>query len=119
MSNEINVKLTITHKNGNRKQPTLNIDHKINQTLNRGGTFTQNIGLTAEAIAIGDVPTGGLMTIVNNDPTHYVSIGITGFTEVCRIPPLESFGPVRWYHASLLAQANTAACDIDVTLHGN
>ena len=78
----------------------------------------QNINTSEEAIQIGDAGAGGYMFLKNLDATNYVQIKPgTGDDPLIRLKP----GDIALFRlddsaSAPYAQANTAACDLEVML---
>ena len=117
--NEISTTLRLKISNGGfkteRNQGTVNIDQA---TLGSQGGV-QNIGTTAELVALGDVATVGYAYFANLDATNFVQIGIdvaATFYPVIKLNPGEGqvfrIDPA----ATLYAKADTAACNLDTLI---
>ncbi len=77
----------------------------------------QTVGITEEALLLGDVATVGFVILVNRDVTNFVLVKSgTGGTIVGKMFPGEPYGPVRLgsgMQAPFLI-ADTAACEVEV-----
>ena len=86
---------------------------------NTGIATVQNIGLTTEAIAMGDVATPGYLFVKNVDPTNTIRIGLatpvtSGDAMITLLPGEFAFIPTR--QTTIYAIAITGACDMQVVL---
>lgn len=130
MAKEINIQASLTFQKYVPSTPglqgTSNLD--IDQSAGAGQTKSaianvQNIGTTAESLALGDVNTGptsseGLfyLFVKNLGPTNYLELSTDNFTKIfaklrvnefCLVPVSQTFNNA----AVAFAKANTAAVD--------
>lgn len=120
MANEITVTAKLTLDNGDFEQEMSASRIQVTQA-NLGGIHqVQNIGTTYEAIALGDVSTEGYCMFRNLDSTNFVQIGLdagAALTPVIRVDPGETAGPFQIdAAATLYAEADTAACNVEVMI---
>ena len=78
----------------------------------------QNIGVSEEALATGDITTLGWAFFKNHDKTNFVEIASgSGVQALIRVEAGEIAGPLRLSQgATLYAAADTAACDLEFLL---
>jgi hypothetical protein len=123
MVNEIHFSMRLQVKNGflddvHQPQPIL-----IDQATARRGGHVQNIGTSAELVDFGDVSTNGILVLRNLDPTNFIKYGPLvpgsgGAMEVWgKILPGEYWAMRLMTSVVMHAQADTAACDLDVALY--
>ena len=120
MSDEINISLNVQVTNGNMKETispgTLQIDQSA---VGRAG-HAQSIGTSAETVSLGDISTNGVLYLRNLDETNYITFGPqsdAGTIEVLGKLKAGEFALLRLAPSIVLwAQADTAACLLDVKL---
>lgn len=116
MANEITLSSMLSFLKGGRQDEF----GEFGQELTMNGTdyvrATQTIGTSAEALAIGDIGTCGLIAIKNKDATNYVTIRAgSGGTDLVKLKPGECF-PFRLATNTPYAIANTAPVEIEYLL---
>jgi hypothetical protein len=114
MANEITVTGSLTFAKGNVATNGLT---RSGQQFNVSGTNytrkTQNIGTSAEVLALGEIGTAGWFLIYNMDATNYVEVlDSTGGNVCLKIKPGE-FACGRFGAAAPALKANTAAVNVD------
>ena len=115
MANELSASVALRFTKGN-----VDVEfHWLNKLFTVAGTDytakTQTIGTSEEALDIGDCAAGGMICVVNLDPTNYVSIrAATGGTNCVRVNALEGalFRFDAAGAAAPFAIANTGACQV-------
>ncbi|MGA0406447.1 MAG: hypothetical protein ACO3PR_00030 [Limisphaerales bacterium] len=74
-----------------------------------------NIGNVAELIALDDMTTVGFVLIKNLDATNFITVGDDGTNFPVKILP-EEFALFRLNANTLYMIADTAACEVEVTM---
>ena len=75
---------------------------------------SQNVGLAAEALDIGDMTALGWAIFFNLDPTNFVELRLVGAsTEFVKIKPRETAGPFRLATNAPYAIADTAGVKLE------
>lgn len=121
MANELRLQIGITHQ----KEPSQNWAPygAVLATQTGAGVFSQtvNIGTSAEVVSFGDVAPG-LVLLYNLDDENYVDFGMSDGGTLKAIGRL--YSSTRWpamFYLSpgqtLMMQANTAACDVQVVAY--
>ena len=83
---------------------------RIDMTGTEHLEHVQTIGITEEALSLGDVATPGMFLAINLDPTNFVKIrSATGVTDLAKLLPGE-FCLFRMAATAPFAIADTAAC---------
>lgn len=118
MANEITVSAALQIEKGNLSMTVPSSRQQIDMTGTRASHALQTIGTTYEAISAGDITSAGWCRILNIDSTNYVEIGLEVSSTFY---PMFKLLPGHWVQGplsvlTLFAKANTAACDILVTL---
>jgi len=120
MANEITVTAKLTVDNGNYESEMSASRIQVNQSSIGGIHQVQNIGTTYEAITLGDVSTEGFCLFRNLDSTNFVQWGVdagASLTPIGKMEAGETAGPFRIdAAATLYAEADTAACDLEVMI---
>ena len=119
MANEITLtaKLSVTNGNFTDERNANRISITQSSLGAQGGV--QNIGTSHEAISLGDVSTEGYVWMRNLDDTNFVQVGLDGgasLTPVIRMNAGESCVFRLDAAATLYAEADTAACDLDILI---
>lgn len=118
MANEITLSALLRFaKNGQRDGIRID-ESSFNMAGSRYLHGGQSIGTVEEVLQLGEVVAGGLLLLVNRDPTNFVS-----FRAVAAAVPLAKLGPgepcLLRLHPSATAptlQANVAACQVEYLL---
>jgi hypothetical protein len=130
MANEISftAKLTVTKNSASVTQNTSTKTQTMSTTSEKLHHTIQDVGTSAEDLSTGDVDLTKeyLVLLYNRDATNYVDVicrkdGTPTDVTVGRMRPGEPFGPFRATlqtagYPKLRLQANTAACDVEVTV---
>jgi hypothetical protein len=117
MASEIQVISRLNVTKGN-----LSLDRFITINADMSGThasfIVQNIGTSYEALSIGsDVAASGYAFIRNYDSTNYVEIGrVVSSTFYPAIKLKAGETALFRIGGALFGQANTAACDVEITV---
>ena len=115
MADEITIVTALKVTNGDLRENKPTITKKFNQTTARAGSFTVNVGTTEESIAFGDIAPG-FVELRNLDATNYVSFGTVTGNLGFRLLAGSGSGLVYLESGeTLYVQANTAACNVQVT----
>lgn len=119
MANEIQLITELTLENGNVeldfRPETVQIDQASARYINR----VDDIGTSEETLSFGDITTKGLVAFKNLDSTNYVSWGFTTGNLHARLNAGET-AVFRMDNAgSIIMQANTATCKVQVVLLEN
>lgn len=123
MADEFNISFRLNLSNGaqfDRNEWSGQVDQSA---IGRGG-HVQSVGTSEEALDFGDVGTEGYCSLQNLDPTNYVEWGpdsggsAGSMVPVGRLNPGE---PPAFFRlksgVTVKAQANTAACLVDVRVY--
>lgn len=131
MANEITLSAFIQYLDQTGARGMLQVvDQLVDVTQQRFVRVKQNIGTTPEALILGDVSSLGWAMLVNRDPTNFVEILTgTGGVKFAKLFPRDDARPRDEANFALLhfgsgitapfAQADTAACDVDVFIIGS
>jgi hypothetical protein len=113
MANELTYQLQARLGNGNLIDSYASGSLSADQSTASLIRNTQNIGTSAEALALGGVTTPGFAVFQNLDDTNYVEIGVDsgGFVAVVKLKPGEQ-AILRLATTAPQARANTAAVDL-------
>jgi hypothetical protein len=122
MADEITVTATLKLSKGFVSSSDSAANQRFDQTGDGLNSSLQNIGITAEAIALGDITTPGYAYFRNTDETNFVQIGQDisggGFEEFCRL----NAGEIAVFRLDLAtggvlqAKADTAPVDLQYTI---
>ena len=115
MADEISIQLNFELKNGDFKAARNVSRATFDQTTAGAQAGLQDIGTSWEAIALGNVTTEGYAYFRNLDDTNFVQIGPTGTAVIKLLPGQMCLFPVD-PSLTVFAQADTAACNLDVLI---
>lgn len=115
MADEISITIGARLENGLLKVREPNTTTQFDQTTDRGGSFTVDVGTSEETIDFGDIAPGYVL-LRNLDATNFVDFGnATGDLDYT----LEANGGVGLVKmktsTTMYIQANTATCKVQVT----
>lgn len=114
MANEISVTTGLKVANGDLKVTVSTETKKFTQTTARGGgPGTVDIGTSEETISFGDIAPG-FVQMKNLDATNYVDWGLTTGQLGLRLPAGGGTAQVYVGSGSLILQADTAACKVQI-----
>ena len=118
MANEITLNASIYASKGNTVIDQIIAALKVNWTGNRFVHNRQSIGITEEAIDLGDIATGGWFLAINRDGTNFLELRPgTGLTDFVRLNAGEfCLFRMSGDAAAPFAIADTAACDLEYWL---
>lgn len=121
MSNEIKLTTSLLCENSTFKVERYTGQVNIDQNAIGRGGHCQLVGTSEEEIDFGDVSTEGLLWMRNVDPTNYVTWGPqVGTGNMQPLGRLHPGGAPAIFRVEpgvvILAQADTAACKVDVVL---
>lgn len=117
MANEGKVTVSMSATGG---LATGSLEKSFDWSVSQGAAqLIQTIGTTEETITFTDIATNGVVTLQNEDPTNYVSVGFSTGVYGIRLKPGSNGGgiPIEITlepGAVLYAVANTAACRVSV-----
>lgn len=123
MANEISTQVKLGVVNGDTNKTVANISTRITQdttaTLSLVHDTEQIVGTSEEALSVGDVATPGLVFLRNLDATNFVTWGTVTTDLGFQLNPGE-WSVVRLKSGeSILLQADTAACKVQVAVIAN
>ena len=128
MADEITVRFSARVLNGNMDESFGPGQITIDQSVQGQGGHVQEIGLTEEALDVGDIGVGtinteGCLYLHNLDATNYITYGPQVGTGSMEAMGKLKAGEIAWLRLSpgvvVLAQADTAACKLDVRLYAD
>lgn len=121
MANELSASLTVVHSKTPRRSFRPNTSFQATQAGQGVFEQTLSIGTAEENVSFGDV-SPGLVILQNLDPTNFVSWGINDGGAI-KAPgvlyPSTEWPTMFWLKpgATLRMQADTGACEVQVTAY--
>ena len=118
MANEITVSFNAQVVNGLMRKTIQLGQMQIDQAAVGRAGHTQEIGTSSEVVDLGDVSTNGMLYLRNLDETNFITFGTDDVLGIifAELKP----GEFAWLRLAptvvLYAQADTAACLLDVSL---
>jgi hypothetical protein len=118
MANELTINVSAEYLDADDIAASIEVANYVRTLTTKKVLKTkQTVGITEEALVLGDVSTVGFIMLVNRDDTNFVEVkdGVGG-TIVGKMFPGEMYGPVRLgsgMQAPYLI-ANTAECEVEV-----
>ena len=120
MANEITVSFNAQVVNGFMRETIQPGQVQIDQAAIGRAGHAQEIGTSAEAVDLGDVSTNGMLYLRNLDDTNYILWGPQSDAATIEVCGKLKAGEFAWLRLDgsivLWAQADTAACLLDVYL---
>lgn len=120
MASEITLNATLAYSDSEDTDVSLDIsDKSVTVTTKIVARLKQNIGITEEAIKLGEVSSLGFCMFINRDLTNFINIKhATSGTIIGKMLPGESYGPVRFGSGvtAPYAIADTAPCQMDILI---
>lgn len=117
MANELTLACSLGYKDSESADLKLAIAELLMNVSTKKFVYAkQNIGITEEAIGLGEVTSLGMALFINRDTTNFISIKTaTGGTIFARLQPSNGFAAFRFGSGvtAPFAIADTAACQME------
>jgi hypothetical protein len=123
MANEISLTIGLDRKDGTKAKPSVPIRTvRGTQTVKRHYSLVKAVGTTEESVDFStfDITTNGMIHLYNNNATNFVEWGTTsgdypGRLEAGDVPGSQAVLQLN-AGKTLYLKANTAACDVEITM---
>lgn len=126
MSNEITINGSVQYEDDDNSSAILQVIDAVFSSASRRPTrLKQNVGITEEAINLGDITTPGYAIFVNRDPDNTIDLRVSsGGAKFARLDPdADENGKGGFAILKLgsgaqtpYAIANTEACEMDILI---
>jgi len=119
VSNEINLNATLEYEDSEGTALSLQIVNLLASVASKKPiAFKQNIGITEEAIGLGETTAPGWAMFINRDETNFVNLKVaTGGAIFAKLKPGEfAFLRLGSGAQAPFAIADTAACQLEVLI---
>lgn len=126
MANEVTASFSIAYDDGLQERALEVADRIFSSAGQRVTCLIQTVGITEEAVLLGDIASIGPFAIVNLDPTNYVEVKVaTAGAIFARLAPdVDADGKGGWVAMTRLGSgaqvpymiANTAVCKVAILI---